>query len=220
MSAPSKQPRLRTVPRALIAAVAGLVVVVGVAAWLLTSSGPDAGTSSAGGATSAPATGSSTAPPSPVDLGAAAPTAVPQTVLADVPGLPPNLAPVALGASSTFANGVTARLVSVGAFDARAQHPGEISGPALAVTVELTNEGTTPASLDTVAVSVFAGADAAPAAPIADGATAPLSGRLDAGSSARATYTFTVPTGSRDVLAVTVSYGDGGGTAIFSGSAS
>jgi hypothetical protein len=219
MSAPER-PEPRTVPRRLIAAVAGLVVIAGVAAWLLLSSSPDGrGPSSASATSSAPSTSSPTAPPSPVELGSAAPTDVPQTVLADVPGLPPNLAPVALAARSTFANGVSARLVSVDAVDARAQHPGEISGPALAVTVELTNDGSAPVSLDTVAVSVFAGRDAAPAAPIADGSTAPLSGELGAGASAKATYTFTVPTDLRDVVAVTVSYGGGGGTAIFSGPA-
>jgi hypothetical protein len=194
-----------------------LAVAAGALGWLLLASGGDDGGSSA--APAATPTTSQPAPPTPVDLGTGEPAEVPQTVLAGAEGLPPALPPVALGDPTAFANGVFARLVAVDAVDAAAHAPGEIAGPALAVTVELTNDGAEPVSLDSVAVNVAAGPDGAPAAPIADGATAPLAGALAPGDSARATYVFTVPVELRDVVVVTVSYGQGAATAVFSGPA-
>jgi hypothetical protein len=195
--------------RGLIAGALALIVVAGAAAWLLVDgAGPREGGSAA------------PAVPSAIPLATAAPTDVPQTVLVDAPQLPPNLPPVALAEPSTYGNGVDARLVSIEAFDARAQGPGEVSGPALAVTVELTNAGTDPVSLATVAVNLYFGRDGTPAVRVTDRTGTPLRGELAAGKSARATYAFTVPAEQRDIVAVAVSYLDGSGTAVFSGAVS
>jgi hypothetical protein len=145
---------------------------------------------------------------------------VPQKVLADMPQMPPNLAPVALSQPSTYSNGVSARLVSVGAFNSQAHTPREISGPALAVTVELRNDGHAAVALDTVGVNLYYGVDGTPAVRIRDGSNAPMHGVLAPGASAKATYSFSVPANGRDVVAVAVSFAAGRGTAIFSGSVS
>lgn len=204
------KPRRR---RRLAAVGVALILVAGAAVWLLLGTGGN-GT---GDSTSATA---GRAAPSEVPLATAAPTAVPETVLVDATEMPPNLPPVALAEPSTFGNGVSARLVSIGAFDARAQGPGEISGPALAVTVELTNSGTTAVSVDTAAVNVYFGANGTPAVRMTDGTGTSLRGSLAAGDSARATYAFAVPADQRDTVTVAVSYLDGSGTAVFSGAVS
>jgi hypothetical protein len=129
------------------------------------------------------------------------------------------MAPVGLGAPSQFGNGVSVRLVSVTEVTARASGPGEISGPALAVTVQVTDAGPAAVSLDALAVNVYGGAMGSPASRMRDGATQPLHGSLAPGHSEIATYVFAVPRAQRDQVTVTVALGAGPGshTAVFSG---
>ena len=154
-------------------------------------------------------------------LSTAAPTRVPAVVVADNPQLPAHLAPVGLGQVSDYGNGVDARLVSVKPVTATAKRPGELSGPALAVSVELTNGGSSDVALDSVAVNAYSGQFATPAVRMLDGATQPLRGTLAAGTSMTATYVFAVPVTDRDRFTVTVSFGSGrdAATAVFSGQA-
>jgi hypothetical protein len=149
---------------------------------------------------------------------AGAPTDVPQTVLADVPGKPQALDPVALDQSVDFSDGVGARLVDIKAITAEAHGAGEVSGPALAVVVELTNTSGVAVSLDTVAVGVYLGSDGAPARRLQADSGMPFSGTLAAGASAQAVYAFSVPADRRDLVTVTVGHTPETGTAVFAGS--
>lgn len=180
--------------------------------------------------TPAPLTAGHTAPPPRVthdplpsdrSLATAAPSRVPAAVVADMPQLPAHLPPVGLGQVSAYSDKVSARLVSITPVDATARRRGEISGPALAVAVELSNSGSSPVSLESVSVNAYSGPEATPAIRLLDGATQPLHGTLSAGRSMTATYVFSVPRAQRDQLTVTVSLGAGrdGATAVFSGSA-
>src|SRR4051812_43959674 len=140
-------------------------------------------------------------------LSTTAPTRVPAAVVADVPQLPAHLPPVGLGQVSDYGDGVNARLVSVTPVQATAQRRGELSGPALAVAVELTNTGSSPVALEAVGVQAYSGQAATPAVRMLDGATQPLQGTLAAGTSMTATYVFAVPTSQRDRFTVTVAFG-------------
>jgi hypothetical protein len=222
----ARKPTLRMSRRARwIAAPLALLVAVGVVLLVvLHGTGGSGGPSSDAAATTPAQTAAApsvSADPAPSDpsLGTTTPVNVPATVLADAPGLPTNLSPVALGSTSDYGNGVTARLVSVTAVTADAEQAGEISGPALAVAVELTNGTADPVSLDSAVVNAYSGADGTPAIRMHDGATQPLHGELAAGASMTATYVFSVPLAQRDSVTVTVAYGAGPGssTAVFSG---
>ena len=228
MSAPQKAaPRTGAAPRPRrpflwTAAALALVLVAGAGLFLILHS--------AGGSSPAPRAAAARTLPAPKvtsdpltsdpSLATAAPAVVPKTVLADVPGLPKALPPVGLGQASTFANDTSVRLVSIKAVTAQAHMAGQISGPALAVTVQVTNSGSAPIALDTVSVNVYSGAAGTPAVRMQDHATQPLRGSLAAGKSLSATYVFSVPTADRSAVTVAVAYGAGGGTAIFSGAVS
>jgi hypothetical protein len=204
--------------RWLVAALV-LLVAAGVAVWWVgggSGGAVSADRSAAASATSSPSP-SPSAPVTEIPLPTEAPAQVPQTVLVDAPQLPPNLTPVALAQTSAYSNGVSARLVTIGAFDSQAHTPGELSGPALAVTVELANDGDAAVTLDTVGVNLYYGADGTPAVRLRDGSTAPMRGHLAPGDSVTATYSFSVPTDGRDAVTVAVSFAAGDGTALFSG---
>jgi hypothetical protein len=222
MSTPMKKSSSGTArPRRGIwtAAVLALVLVAGVALFLTltstTSPKPAA-------ATAAPRTlpaPTVTARPLASDpsLSTATPVQVPSSVLVGAPGQPKSLTPVALGKPSSFGNGVTSSLVSVKRVAVTAHRPGEISGAGLAVTVQLTNAGTAPVSLDTTSVNAFTGAAGAPATPVHGAATLPLKGDLTPGRSQSATYVFAVPTAGFGNVTVTVAWLAGSGTAVFNG---
>jgi hypothetical protein len=218
MSAPtSPRPSRR---RIVLAAVLAVLVLAGVAGWLVLRPAEDAA-SPAAAPTTAPAStpapgsyGTSVLVPS---AGSAAPADVPATVLADVPGRPKALSPVPLDQPTDYGDGVGARLVDIKAVTAQAHGAGETSGPALAVIIELTNTTGEAMSLDTVAVNMYLGADGSPAARIQSESGAPFSGSLEAGATAQAVYAFTVPVDRRDHVTVTVGRTPESGTAVFSG---
>jgi hypothetical protein len=219
MSAPtSPRPARR---RTVLAAVLAVLVLAGVAGWLVLRPADDAASPAAAAPTTAPAStpapgsyGTSVLVPS---AGGAAPTDVPATVLAAVPGRPKALSPVPLDQPTDYGDGVSARLVDIKAVDAQAHGAGETSGPALAVIVELTNTTGEAMSLDTVAVNMYLGAGGSPAARIQSESGAPFSGSLEAGATAQAVYAFTVPVDRRDLVTVTVGRTPESGTAVFSG---
>lgn len=116
-------------------------------------------------------------------------------------------APVKLDKPSETGTGLTARLVTIKAVSAEAQLPGEVAGPALAITVEVANAASQAADLDSVVVNVL-DADKAPATQMSTAPSKPFSGRVSAGEKARAVYVFTVPKDKRRPVTVTVSIRD------------
>jgi hypothetical protein len=200
--------------RLLAVAVLAVLVLAGVGGWLLIRSH---------GAAPAAASTPSGDPIVPRDTGHAvplpstAPSDVPSAVVTDAPGLLPAAQPVALADTSQVGDGIRARLVEIRAVDAHARIPGEVSGPALRVTVELTNTSGSPVSVDGVAVNIYTGADGTPAAPVTEQDGTPLHGPLAPGASAQGAYAFTVPVDQRDLVTVTVAVAPQAGTAVFSG---
>jgi hypothetical protein len=140
--------------------------------------------------------------------GTAAPTTAP------TPAATRSLTPVPSKSRTTLAPAAPSRTVTVGA-GARAvliksrnvtitgQGPGELSGPGVALTLQVTNGASAPLDLDAVTVSASirgqeaSSSDAAPAKP--------FGGRLAAGAKAQAVYVFVLPAGARRPVGVVVS---------------
>lgn len=187
---------MRTVPRQVwpvAGAVAAVVVVVGGTLALAAPDGVSAAptlgptstaTTSAAPLASEPPVPTSTAGPTPVPAPAPAteaPVAVPP--VADFLELPP----VPLDAAADYGDGTTARVVGLEAVRADARGVGEVSGPGVAVVVELTAGGK-QVDLGDVIVNLYGPSGAAAPVVTGDERHAPFQGVLRAGSSARATY--------------------------------
>ena len=115
--------------------------------------------------------------------------------------------PVELDEPSSTGTGLTATLISVSAIEAKAQIPGEITGPALAITIEISNTGRRSADLGSVAVSLL-DSDEAPGAEMTAAPAEPLTGRVAAKAKVRGVYVFRVPEDKRRPVTVSVSIGD------------
>jgi hypothetical protein len=128
-----------------------------------------------------------------------------------------NLAdPVAIDETADFGNGVRARVSSVEPVDAEAHLPGEFSGPAVALTVEVTNGSRRPINLDTVTVDLTF--DGLSAYPVRDPERRPVSGDLAPGDSTSGSYVFTLDHSQRDDVALRITYSAKAPTVVFSGS--
>jgi hypothetical protein len=126
--------------------------------------------------------------------------------------------PVDLDKPSKAGGGVTARISDVRSITAKAKGPGEVSGPAVALTVKITNGASKRLPLDQVVVTLT-GADRAPGTPMSGSPARPLAGSLAAGSSASGVYVFAVPKGSRNPVTVEVTVRGGDPVLVFRGKA-
>jgi hypothetical protein len=115
--------------------------------------------------------------------------------------------PVKLDKPAKTGTGLTAKVVSIKAATAKAQLPGEVAGPALVVTVDLTNTGSKSADLSAVVVTLL-DSDEAPGSEMTTKPADPLTGKVGAGKTARGVYVFTVPKNKRSPITVTVSISD------------
>jgi len=111
----------------------------------------------------------------------------------------------------------TARVVQVRAIDGVGQGIGEISGPALAFTVELTNNtGAALSSADAV-VNAY-GSDTAPVIPLlGDSNAAALPATVEPGQTVSGTYVFNVPLDQRDNMTLTIAFDPAKPTVVFVG---
>jgi hypothetical protein len=196
-----------------------LAVVAAVVAGLIAVLGPaDADDDAAAGGTpppTSPSTSAAAGAPEQPPATASAPPAV----ASQVEGVPPALEPVGLGDAVVAAPGITAEVSSVSALQASATGPGNVAGPALAVTVRITNGSDAPVELDELEVSLSYTAEEWSASPVNDGAVSPLRGMLAAGRTAEGTYVFSVPSDQRDVVTVTVGLAAGAPLLVFTGPA-
>jgi hypothetical protein len=135
-----------------------------------------------------------------------------------VPGVDgPIAGPFAIDATGDFGNGVTARLSRIEAINATATLPGEFSGPAVALRVEVTNRSARTISLGTVIVDLVYG-DNLSAYPVTDPKRVPLSGDLAAGDTTAGDYVFTIAPEARDHVQVRIRYAAEKPTIVFTGS--
>lgn len=220
--------------RRLVLALAGVGLLVALVLTLvLTGRDERPGTDSAAASartTTAPATSTSAPlqgpalPPTSPSTSSTAPgpaTALPTSA---APGggpadqRPAELSAVPLDGSATVPDVVSGRLVAVEAVQATGSGVGNVSGPALRVTVELTGAGR-PLPLDGSYVEVLTGPELTPASPVDDPSTAPLQGELPPGGTATGVYVFGVDEGARDDVTVRVQPAPGEPFLVFRGAA-
>ncbi|MBM7807382.1 hypothetical protein JOD57_003219 [Geodermatophilus bullaregiensis] len=207
--------------RRLLLVAAGAVLAAALLALAVAGSG-DGGP----GVSAAPTTTEATPTPAPTEIVEPTGTVPPPPPTPEPTGpteaadeLPPRLAPVALTEQAGVGNGVTAAVEGIEAIEAGGQGPGQVGGPAVRVTVRITNGTDAPVSLDAVAVDLSHGPGAAPASPLDDPSSAPFTGTAGPGADATGVYVFSVPEGERDALTLAVGYQAGAPYLVFTGSA-
>lgn len=131
-------------------------------------------------------------------------------------GPDPALPPVGLDDPATSDDGVVASLAGVEAVVTDATGPGEVAGPGVRLTVELSNGGADAVAVDQVVVNVYVGDDHAPADPLLS-VSEPFSGAVEPGARATGVYVFSLPDTVGDALHVTVSHDPSTPTAVFTG---
>jgi hypothetical protein len=206
-------------------AVLGALVVVLVAALIALALGltDDRAASSAtdDGASATTAAGPTVAPAPAEATGTGVPsvpvTPEPTGPTDDVDQPPPSLPEVPLDAPAAVGNGIVATLPSIEAVQGEASGPGNVNGPALRVTVRITNGTDQDVSLAGVATNLYHGADRTPASPLDDASQQPLAGTVAAGETADGVYVFSVPADDRAAVTVEVGYQAGAPLLLFTG---
>jgi hypothetical protein len=225
MNVPSGAPQGRSARRWVALGAVLAVLVAALVTFALTTRGPDGEASAAAPSSSAASSAaSSSAPasaaPTSVALAPAADTPEPTAAPTDADEPPASLSPVALDSPAAVGDGVTAEIVSLEAIDATGVGPGNVSGPALRVTVALTNGTAAPVSLGGVDVELASGPDLAPAPSVNDASAAPFRGDVAAGDTATGVYVFSIAAGDRSDVTVSVGYQAGAPILVFTGDAS
>ncbi|TXR56373.1 hypothetical protein [Quadrisphaera setariae] len=219
MGVTSKRPSRRTAAAA--AAAAAVVLCVGVLVSCTSSSSdgtaPTASptTSSAGGPTppSSTATGPAASTPSPPPSST---YAGPPPATAPVVGAT-TLPPVPTGSPAAFGDGLVATVSAVREAQASGSVPGDVAGPAVAVSVRVENGSDAPVDLGGLTVTATYGADAVPATLLTGAPSAPAEGVLAPRKSAEGVWAFTVPSGQASSLVLTISSISSGTTVVVRG---
>ena len=216
--------------RTLVVVAAALAaVVVAIGAWWVASAGDTdrtaqhttatpAATAEATPEASATASGEPAEPAAPEAAEEPPAEDVPVTVVNGVPLPEENVAaPVTFEEPAEIAPSFNAAVREIRAIDGVGQGIGEISGPALAFTVTLTNN--TGAALETFGVVVNAyDSTAAPAIPLlGDPNAKQLPGSIAPGGTATGTYVFRIPPEARDTVTLTVAFDPESPVVVFSG---
>jgi hypothetical protein len=129
------------------------------------------------------------------------------------------LDPIPLDETSDFGTGLNVRLVEIEAITGEARTQGEISGPALRVTVEVTNTTNQPFSLERTQVEVTYGEDRAPGIVLSGSGTMPFAVSVAPGGSSTGTVVFVVPKDQRNLVQVAVTQTTDTPIILFEGSA-
>ncbi|GAA4359803.1 hypothetical protein [Angustibacter luteus] len=190
--------------RVALATVTGLVVVGGLLAGCSGSDGnPTAGSGTSATASAQP-TGSSTTPGGTTSGPSASTSSAPTTGVAG--SARPTHKAQPLRSTATFGSGVTVHVSSVKAVTVKGRGPGELSGSAVAITLQLHNGTPTTLDLGNAVVTASYGKAATPAVDSSSPPSKPWTGSVKAGQDASATYVWLVPKSSRGSVELNVSY--------------
>lgn len=127
--------------------------------------------------------------------------------------------PVDLDETSTTGDGVTARLTSIEAVDSvKARGIGEVTGPGLVITVEVSNKTKSALVVGDLVVTLT-GSDASPGNPMTAKPAKPLAGSLAPGKSATGVYVFTLAESARRPVSVAVTVSGPQPVLVFRGNA-
>ena len=130
--------------------------------------------------------------------------------------IPTTAAPVALQAPANV-NSVVISLVTIKAITVGASTPGEVAGPALAVTVKISNNSSEAVDVDSAYVTLL-DSQGQEGQPTPEPPAAPFKGSLQPGASASGVYVFNIAKTQRNPITVSVTAG--AATAQFVGNAS
>ena len=196
--------------KAMIAvAVAAVVVIGGGIALAVGLSGGGVSAAPGGvGSSASPATGQPSSSPAPSGTATGeAPdgsTATPGTGSdqSDDPSAPgtdarETLPPVDLAAPVAVEGGPTVAVRRIESVTGEAVLPGEVSGPAVRVTVEVKNGSTKAIDLTTAAVTLFAGSSDLQASPVTKPAGKAFPSEVAPGKTAEGAFVFELPEGQR-----------------------
>jgi hypothetical protein len=212
----------------LVLAVAAVVAVVA----LRSDAEPDAGSTPSASRTTSGADAGDDADPEasesdPSDPGSSAapsadgdPTggdAEPGTDGAEAPDPRETLDPAPFGAEATPEPGVTVVVPKVEKVTGEANVPGEVGGPALRFTVDLTNGTGKTLDLRTVVVNAYYGPDRTPAAPLLKPGGKAFGSEVAADGTARGVFVFNVPTGFQEQVELEIDPRIGAAIVIFTG---
>ncbi|MER6940473.1 hypothetical protein ABTX24_22315 [Nocardioides sp. NPDC127514] len=123
---------------------------------------------------------------------------------------------VGLKAEATSAPGVTARLARIDSVQATASLPGEVGGPALAITVKVKNQTGKKLDLALGVVNAYYGPERTPAVSVASDGEVPFPASVADGESAKGVYVFQIPEEARPVR-VELDLGNGADVVVFKG---
>ena len=84
--------------------------------------------------------------------------------------------------------------------------PGDVEAPAVRVTVDITNTGSSPLDLNLVVMNAYMGEGRDPAETYEQPGGQPVSGSLDPGDTATGVYLFRIPEDRRDDVTFVVDY--------------
>jgi hypothetical protein len=126
--------------------------------------------------------------------------------------------PVKLNKPSNTGQGVTVRITAAKAITAKAQLPGEVAGPAVALTLVVHNGSPKPIDLGAVVVTLL-DSDNAPGNEMSAKPAKPIKGILKSGKSATGVYVFTVGKKRRNPISVDVTLTGEAPVLVFKGNA-
>jgi hypothetical protein len=140
-----------------------------------------------------------------------------ETDEAEAPQPRETLEPRPFDAAATPEPGVTVRVPKVEKVTGEANVPGEVGGPSLRFTVELTNGTGKTLDLRTVVVNAYYGPDRTPAPPLLKPGGKAFEAEAGADDSARGAFVFSIPAEFQDDVELEVDPGVGKAIVIFTG---
>lgn len=129
----------------------------------------------------------------------------------------PSSPPLALTATATPVPGVEVHLSPLEAVQGKANGVGEVSGPAIRFTVEVSNPTDKTVDLTTAVVQLYYGASQTPGLAVSGPGGSPLPTSVGAGQTAKGVYLFTVPEDQRSTISITFDYRAGTPVVVFRG---
>lgn len=124
-----------------------------------------------------------------------------------------------LGDTVSFDTGIGVEITSVTAMTVDAKTPGEVSGPAVTVTVTAINDATEAQSLESAVVTLTTD-DGQLGIGTTAGSPAPFTGAVEPGETATGTYVFMLDPAEDRSVSVSVNYAAGEPVAVFTGKVS
>lgn len=203
------------VDRRLLWTLLPAVLVVGALSWFLRTTPDENGREPDAGAQTPSASASSPgADPSSGPTGTPSPGSLEEVPVDEVTPLPS----VPLTATADVGQGLTLRIARVERVEGVARGVGEIAGPALRLTLELTNASDDEVSVDSAVVDLLAGQARTPAATLTGPGARTFEGDVAPGTSETGVYVFGLAPEERERVRVSVSYQSGAPVAVFTGS--